>query len=60
VRIDPSAVIVRSSLWDDVTVGPGARLTDCIVADHVRVPPGSVYERSAIVQLNGELIVRPL
>lgn len=59
-RIDPSAVIVRSSLWDDVTVEPGARLTDCIVADGVRVPTGSVYERSAIVELNGELIVRPL
>ncbi len=60
VRIDPSAVIVRSSLWDDVTVEAGARLTDCIVADGVRVPAGRVYERSAIVELNGELIVRPL
>ena len=60
VRIDPSAVIVRSSLWDDVTVGPGARLSECIVADGVHVPDGSVYERSAIVELNGELIVRAL
>jgi mannose-1-phosphate guanylyltransferase len=60
VRIDPSAVIVRSSLWDDVTIEAGARLTDCIVADGVRVPAGSVYERSAIVELDGKLIVKAL
>jgi mannose-1-phosphate guanylyltransferase len=60
VRIDPSAEIVRSSLWNDVTVEPAARLIDCIVADGVRVPAGSVYERSAIVEVNGELIVQAL
>ena len=59
-HIHPTAMIERSSLWDDVTVGRGARLVDCIVADGVHVPDGSVYERSAIVELNGAVIVQPL
>jgi mannose-1-phosphate guanylyltransferase len=59
-RIDPSAVIERSSLWDDVTVGAGAHLTGCIVADRVQIPAGQSYERSAIVELDGTLLVQPL
>jgi NDP-sugar pyrophosphorylase family protein len=59
-RIDPTAVIERCSLWDDVTVGPRARLVECIVADGTVVPAGSRYERSAIVRRDGDLIVRPL
>jgi len=48
-RVDSSAVLVRTMLWDDVTVGAGAHLQDCIVADGVRVPAGARYERCAIV-----------
>jgi hypothetical protein len=43
-------------LWDDVEIGPGASLTDCIVTDGVRVPPGAVYER-AIVMADGDQLV---
>ena len=58
--VDATAVIKGSSLWDDVTVGARARLLDCIVADGVHVPAGSHYERSAIVQTDGHLLVQPL
>jgi NDP-sugar pyrophosphorylase family protein len=56
-RVDATAVIDRCSLWDDVTIGPGVRLTECIVADGVQIPRGRSYQRSAIVQQDGALIV---
>src|SRR5687768_8663753 len=31
-RVDPSARITRSVLWDDVTIGAGVSLTECVVA----------------------------
>jgi mannose-1-phosphate guanylyltransferase len=68
-RVASSAVLVRTMLWDDVTVGAGAHLEDCIVADGVRVPEGARYERCAIVaagisapvpgeMIDGELLIR--
>jgi len=38
--IDPTARLDRTILWDDVTIGAGAVLERCVVADRVRVPPG--------------------
>jgi len=40
-------------VWDDVTVGAGARLTDCVVADGARIPAGAVFTRKAIVPAEG-------
>jgi NDP-sugar pyrophosphorylase family protein len=48
-RIDPSARVVRSAVWDDVTIGPGAELVDCIVCDRVVIPAGARYHGCAIV-----------
>ena len=39
-RSPPPRSVTRSVLWDDVTVGAGAVLTECIVADGVDVPDG--------------------
>jgi NDP-sugar pyrophosphorylase family protein len=50
-QIASSAVIARSALWDDVTVGSEARLYECVVADGVRIPEGASFTRSAIVRL---------
>jgi len=52
-KIDPSASIVRSAVWDDVTVGPGADLNECIVCDGVQIPAGAKYRRAAIVPAAG-------
>src|SRR5262245_3946981 len=52
-KIDPTASIVRSAVWDDVTVGPGADLTECIVCDGVQIPAGARYRRAAIVPAAG-------
>ena len=37
-RIDPTARVARSILWDDVEVGAACVLDECIVTDGVRVP----------------------
>jgi NDP-sugar pyrophosphorylase family protein len=68
-QIGDSAVLVRSMVWDDVTVGARAHLHECIVADGTRIPDGARYERCAIVsaagrtpgageRIEGELLVR--
>ena len=70
-EVEPSAVVVRTAVWDDVTVGAGARLDACIVADGARIPAGVQYERCAIVPAAGRtpadhervergLLIRPL
>ena len=45
----PSARLVRTALWDDVTVGERALLIECIVCDGAKIPDGARYERCAIV-----------
>jgi NDP-sugar pyrophosphorylase family protein len=57
VRVHESAAVSRSLLWDNVTVGAGAVITECIVADGVTLPEGARYDRRAIVEDNGALIV---
>ncbi len=71
VRVDPSARLFRTAVWDDVTVGAGAVLDECIVGDGAQVPPGARYQRVAIVpagvrlpaddeRIEGGLLIRPL
>ncbi|HSC29837.1 MAG TPA: NDP-sugar synthase [Vicinamibacterales bacterium] len=48
-----SALVVRTALWDDVVVGAGASLRDCIVGDGARIPAGAAFERCAIVAADG-------
>jgi NDP-sugar pyrophosphorylase family protein len=52
-RIDPSATIVRSAVWDDVTIGPRAELVECVICDGVVIPAGARYRRCAIVPAAG-------
>jgi len=49
-QVAASARVVRSVLWDDVTVGAGAVITECVVADGVQIPDGAVLTRCAIVR----------
>jgi mannose-1-phosphate guanylyltransferase len=44
-QLADSARVENTILWDDVQVGAGARLAECIVADGVRVPPGVNWTR---------------
>lgn len=44
-RIHDTARVTDSVLWDDVEVGAGATLHECIVTDGVRVPQGTSWNR---------------
>lgn len=54
-RIDPSARIEDSILWDDVQVGAGALLRQCIVTDGARVPAGTSWVGVTVRPADGEL-----
>jgi NDP-sugar pyrophosphorylase family protein len=60
VRVAPTAAVSRSVLWDDVTIGDGAQLYECVVADGVTIPDGASYRHSAIANDRGTLVVQPL
>lgn len=51
--IDPTATLERTAVWDDVVIGTGCRLTDCIVTDRARIPAGSVFERQIVTAAGG-------
>lgn len=55
--IDPSAQVVESVIWDDVSVGAGATLERCIVADSVKIPAGATFRNCAMIQRGDELVV---
>lgn len=70
-RIDPTADVTDSVLWNDVDVGPGAVVRRSILGDGVRIPPGmridgSVVVRAEIVRdvvrgtVRGDLLVAPI
>ena len=40
-------------MWDDVSVGQDARVTDCVLGDRVHIPAGADFARCAIVPLEG-------
>jgi len=48
-RLDPSARITQSIVWDDVRVGAGAVIDECIVTDGVEVAAGAAYRRQILV-----------
>jgi mannose-1-phosphate guanylyltransferase len=48
-RLDPTARIEASILWDDVEVGAGAVVRNCIVTDGVSIPAGENYEDAVLV-----------
>jgi NDP-sugar pyrophosphorylase family protein len=52
--LGPGARVERTIAWDDVTVGRGASLVECILADGVTIPAGARYERSAIIRAHGQ------
>ena len=57
-RIDPTARVETSILWDDVEIGAEAVVEECIVTDGAVVPAGARY-RHAILRGGPELIATP-
>lgn len=57
--IAPSATVVNSLIWDRVTIGANAHLTNCVVADDVVVPAGAHHSDASLVMRGHEMIVAP-
>lgn len=55
-RIHPGVTIESSILWDDVEVGEGAMLRQCVVTDGVRVPDDTSWVGVTIRPAGGELV----
>jgi len=53
--IAPQARVERSILWDDVEIGEGAMLRECIVTDGVRVPADTSWHGVTMRVANGDL-----
>jgi NDP-sugar pyrophosphorylase family protein len=47
-RIDPSARVTRSILWDDVEVSKHCMIEECIVTDGVTIPSGAHLRRTIL------------
>lgn len=53
------AVVANTILWDRVTIGAAAQLTNCVVADGVTVPAGAKYSHSSLVMRDNGLHAEP-
>ena len=42
--------MTRSILWDDVDVGAGAVIEECILTDGVHIAAGATYRRAVLVR----------
>ena len=60
VRVAPSARVSRAVLWDNVTIGDGAIVHECVIADGTQIPPHSHHERCALVATPTGLLSTPL
>ncbi len=54
-RVDPTARIERSVLWDDVVVEEGVLLRECIVTDGARVPADTSWHGVSLRAADGTL-----
>ena len=54
-HVDATARIEESILWDDVEVGAGSMLRQCIVTDGARVPEDTSWVGVTLRRANGEL-----
>jgi mannose-1-phosphate guanylyltransferase len=60
-RIDPTARVSRSILWDDVEVSSACVVDECVVTDGVRVPRGARYRRAILLSgVEGAVRTAPL
>jgi NDP-sugar pyrophosphorylase family protein len=57
--IDSTARCIGSIVWDDVKIGAGAELEECIVTDGVTVPAGARYQRTTLIAQDGTLAATP-
>ena len=59
-RVPESARLTRSIAWDDVEIGEGAAVDECILTDGVRVPAGTSHRRAILRRsADGTIVATP-
>jgi len=48
--IDPGAVLVRTAVWDEVTIEASCHLSECVIADRVKLPADTRLTGCAVVR----------
>lgn len=60
-KVDATARVTRSILWNDVIVPRGCAVDECIVTDGVRLAEGATYHRAILLNsADGQLTSTPL
>jgi NDP-sugar pyrophosphorylase family protein len=57
--VAPDAVLTDTVLWNNVTIGAGAELTRCVVADGVTVPAGARYVATSLTMRDNTVVGEP-
>ena len=57
--IAPDAELAGTILWDRVSIGRAAHLSDCVVADDVSVLPGAEFSRCSLVMRDNKMVATP-
>lgn len=57
--VAPDTQLEDTILWDRVTIGAGAVLSHCVVADDVSVPAHAKYSHSSLVMRDNRLVAAP-
>jgi len=55
-RVDRTARLIDTVVWDDVDIGKDAVLERCVVADGVQIPAGARFRNCAIIQRDGTAV----
>jgi NDP-sugar pyrophosphorylase family protein len=59
-RIDPTARVTDSIIWDDVSIGRAASVERCVVTDHVAVPDGATFSDQILIARDGGITTFPI
>ena len=59
-RIDPTARVIDSIIWDDVQVGAQAVVERCVVTDGVSVPAGAAFSDQILIARDETIVSFPI
>jgi NDP-sugar pyrophosphorylase family protein len=59
-RIDPTARVIDSIIWDEVQVGARAMVERCVVTDGVSVPAGAAFSNQILIARDGTIVSFPI
>jgi NDP-sugar pyrophosphorylase family protein len=59
-RIDPTARVIDSIIWNDVSIGREASVERCVVTDNVSIPAGATFKDQMLIARDGAIASFPI